>query len=111
MNRSKTWLPVTVWVAGLCVLLAVPSPSWAQTEPAADDPVPFVINKPAPVRTSSRILGIGWTVAGGTTIGDRSFPEQKQPTFDIGAELRLFPRETSPSTSCGTSVRPSARRS
>jgi hypothetical protein len=65
----------------------------AESESEYDDPVPYVIDKPAPERSGARLLGIGWTVAGGTTIGDRSFAEQKQPTWDIGAEVRLFPRD------------------
>ena len=72
--------------------LAMPAAS-AAAESEYDDPVPYVIEKPIPERTGARLLGIGWTVAGGTTIGDLSFPEQKHPTWDIGAEVRLFPRD------------------
>lgn len=86
MSPSKPW-----YLALALTLAWAATPSWA-AESEYDDPVPYVIEKPAPERTSARVLGVGWTVAGGTTIGDRSFPEQAHPTWDVGAELRLFPR-------------------
>lgn len=85
-------LSTTSYLVFAVILAWSVSPCWA-AESEYDDPVPYVIDKPAPVRSGTRVLGIGWTAAGGTTIGDRSFPEQKHPTWDVGAELRLFARD------------------
>ena len=67
--------------------------SAAEAEPAYDDPVPYVIDKTPPPRTRARLLGFGATLGGGFIVGDRIFHDLKAPSFDIGAEIRVFPAD------------------
>ncbi len=83
----------TILALSLTMVIRAVTASAGEVEPAYDDPVPYVIDKRPPPRTRARVLGIGWTLGGGFIVGDRMFPELKAPTYDIGAEIRLFPAD------------------